>query len=71
MSWIREHGEEYLAYSHRLLDKAAELGVPMVSFGFFQEMTAEQQHALWFWLAEGWHDDESPEVRSRAAVVDP
>jgi sugar phosphate isomerase/epimerase len=31
-----EHGDEYLAYSHRLLDKAAELGVPMVSFGFFQ-----------------------------------
>ena len=31
-----EHGEEYLAYSHRLLDKAAELGVPLVSFGFFQ-----------------------------------
>ena len=28
-----EHGEEYLAYSHRLLDVAAELGVSMVSFG--------------------------------------
>ena len=48
-----EHGEEYLAYSHRLLDVAAELGVPLVSFGFFQELTAEQQHALWFWLADG------------------
>ncbi len=23
-----QHGEEYLAYSHRLLDKAAELDVP-------------------------------------------
>ncbi len=66
-----EHGEEYLEYSHRLLDKAAELGVPMVSFGFFQAFTEEQQRALWFWLAEGWHDDESPEVRSRAASLDP
>jgi len=26
-----EHGEEYLAYSHRLLDVAAELGVPLVT----------------------------------------
>ena len=64
-----EHGEEYLAYSHRLLDVAATLGVPMVSFGFFQALKPAQQKALWFWLAEGWHDDESPEVRSRAASL--
>ena len=64
-----EHGEEYLAYSHRVLDVAAELGVPLVNFGFFQEFTAEQRRALWFWLAEGWHDDETPEVRSRAAAL--
>jgi sugar phosphate isomerase/epimerase len=64
-----EHGEEYLAYSHRLLDAAAELGVPMVSFGFFQAFTPAQQKALWFWLAEGWHDDESPEARGRAASL--
>ena len=37
-----EHGKEYLAYSHRLLDAAAELGVPMVSFGFFQAFTPAQ-----------------------------
>jgi len=64
-----EHGEEYLAYSHRLLDKAAELDVPMVSFGFFQAFTPEQEKALWFWLADGWHDDESPEARSHAASL--
>jgi sugar phosphate isomerase/epimerase len=64
-----EHGEEYLAYSHRLLDKAAELGVPIVSFGFFQAFSEEQERALWFWLADGWHDDESPEARSRAASL--
>jgi sugar phosphate isomerase/epimerase len=62
-----ERGAEYLAYSHRLLDAAAELEVPMVSFGFFQDFTPAQRHALWFWLADGWHDDEAPEVRSRAA----
>jgi sugar phosphate isomerase/epimerase len=64
-----EHGEEYLAYSHRLLDAAATLGVPMVSFGFFQALKPAQQKALWFWLADGWHDDESPEARSRAASL--
>jgi sugar phosphate isomerase/epimerase len=64
-----EHGKEYLAYSHRLLDVAATLGVPMVSFGFFQALKPAQQKALWFWLAEGWHDDESPEARSRAASL--
>jgi len=64
-----EHGKEYLAYSHRLLDVSAELGVPMVSFGFFQEFTPAQRKALWFWLADGWHDDETPEVRSHAASL--
>jgi len=64
-----EHGEEYLAYSHRLLDVAAELGVPLVSFGFFQALKPAQQKALWFWLADGWHDDEAPEARSRAASL--
>jgi sugar phosphate isomerase/epimerase len=64
-----EHGREYLDYSHRLLDVAAELGVPMVSFGFFQAMTPAQQKALWFWLVDGWHDDESPEARGRAASL--
>jgi len=64
-----EHGEEYLEYSHRLLDAAAEIGVTMVSFGFFQAFTPAQQKALWFWLEDGWHDDESPEARSRAASL--
>jgi sugar phosphate isomerase/epimerase len=64
-----ERGKEYLAYSHRLLDVSAELGVPLVSFGFFQEFTPAQRKALWFWLADGWHDDETPEVRSHAASL--
>ncbi len=63
-----DHGDEYLAYSHRLLDVAAELGVPLVSFGFFQAFRPAQQQALWFWLADGWQDDESAPARSRAAA---
>jgi sugar phosphate isomerase/epimerase len=64
-----EHGKEYLAYSHRLLDKAAELDVRLVSFGFFQKFTPAQEKALWFWLEEGWQDDESAEARGRAASL--
>ncbi|HEY0238671.1 MAG TPA: sugar phosphate isomerase/epimerase family protein [Friedmanniella sp.] len=62
-----EHGAEYLDYSHRLLDVAARLEVPMVSFGFFQPFTPAQAKALWFWLEEGWHDDESAAARALAA----
>ncbi len=62
-----EHGKEYLAYSHRLLDAAAELGVPMVSFGFFQAFTPAQAKALWFWLEDGWKDDFSDDARALAA----
>ena len=62
-----ERGEEHLAYSHRLLDRAAALDIPVVSFGFFQAFTPAQEKALWFWLEPGWQDDESPEVRALAA----
>lgn len=63
------HGAEYLGYSHRLLDVAAALGVPMISFGFFQALTTGQQQALWFWLVDGWKDDQTAEARSRAASL--
>lgn len=62
-----KHGEEYLAYSHRLLDVAAELDVKMVSFGFFQDMTPEQQKVLWFWLVDGYKDPDDAQVRAKAA----
>ena len=64
-----QRGAEYLDYSHRLLDNAAELGVGIVSYGFFQALSAAQGKALWFWLADGWKDDFSPEVRDRAVAA--
>ena len=64
-----KHGKEYLAYSHRLLDVAAELDVKMVSFGFFQELTPEQQKALWFWLVDGYKDPDDAQVRAQAASL--
>jgi sugar phosphate isomerase/epimerase len=64
-----EHGKEYVDYSHRLLDVAAELGVMMVSYGFFQALTPEQEAALWFWLADGYHDPDDAQVRAQAASL--
>ncbi|HSO17265.1 MAG TPA: TIM barrel protein, partial [Arthrobacter sp.] len=45
--------EANLAYSHRTIDAAAELGCEVVSFGLHQAITAEQQKQLWFWTIEG------------------
>ncbi|HEX8509619.1 MAG TPA: sugar phosphate isomerase/epimerase family protein [Propionibacteriaceae bacterium] len=55
-------GEEYLDYSHRLIDTAAQLGVADVSFGLFQDLTPEQKRALWFWTVDGYTDSEDPEI---------
>ncbi len=57
----REHGLEYLAYAHRVIDTAARLGVADVSFGLFQALTEAQKQALWFWTAAGHVDSPDPE----------
>jgi sugar phosphate isomerase/epimerase len=48
--------EANLAYSHRTIDAAAELGCEVVSFGLHQAITPEQQKQLWFWTVEGYKD---------------
>lgn len=45
-----------LAYSHRTIDAAAELGSEVVSVGLHQALTPEQQKQLWFWTVEGHKD---------------
>jgi sugar phosphate isomerase/epimerase len=50
------HADENLAYSHRTIDAAAQLGLGTVSFGLHQELTAEQRRQLWFWTVEGHKD---------------
>lgn len=55
-----DHGEEYLAYGHQLIDTAASIGCPMVSFGFFRALTPAQKAALWFWTAQGPVDSDDP-----------
>jgi sugar phosphate isomerase/epimerase len=48
--------EANLAYSHRTLDAAAELGCEVVSVGLHQAITPEQQKQLWFWTVDGYKD---------------
>jgi sugar phosphate isomerase/epimerase len=48
--------EANLAYSHRTIDAAAELGCEVVSVGLHQAITPEQQKQLWFWTVEGHKD---------------
>lgn len=47
------HGDENLAYLHRVIDAAAELAIPLVSVGLFEPLNAAQRDALWFWTAQG------------------
>ncbi|MDV7145580.1 sugar phosphate isomerase/epimerase family protein [Tropicimonas sp. TH_r6] len=55
-----EVGDEMLAYCHRFLDTAAELGAEEVAFGFFGPFTEAQTKELWFWLAEGYTNPDDP-----------
>lgn len=47
------HGDEYLAYSHRVIDTAKAIGAGSVSFGLFEPLSDAQRQALWFWTVEG------------------
>ncbi|MBK4218220.1 sugar phosphate isomerase/epimerase [Paracoccus caeni] len=57
-----EHGGEYLAYSHRVIDTAAQLGIGHVSFGFFGPLSPSQMKALWFWTEQGVQNPDDPDV---------
>ena len=57
-----DHGDDYLAYSHRVIDTAAELGAGYVSFGFFGPFTPAQQKALWFWTEQGVRNPDDPAI---------
>ncbi len=61
-----QHGDEYLAYSHRVIDTAAELGAGHVSFGLFGPFTPAQQKALWFWTEQGVQNPDDPAIYRRA-----
>lgn len=57
-----EHGDDNLAYSHRTIDAAAELGCSVVSVGLHRPLTEAQRQVLWFWTVDGPRDDDSTET---------
>lgn len=59
-----QRGAENLATIHKTIDRAADLGASIVNIGFLQALSAAQKKALWFWLADGHHDD--PTLRELA-----
>ncbi|WP_109210547.1 MULTISPECIES: sugar phosphate isomerase/epimerase family protein [Microbacterium] len=59
-------GEENLAYAHRTIDAAAELGLQVFSTGLHQPFTEAQRQALWFWTAPGPVDPDDAETRALA-----
>ncbi|MBA8796037.1 sugar phosphate isomerase/epimerase [Friedmanniella endophytica] len=64
-----EHGDDNLAYSHRTLEAAAALGIPLVSFGLHQALSEEQKQQLWFWTVVGHQDDrDDAEAWNRAVA---
>ncbi len=52
-----ESGVDNLAYSHRTIDAAAELGCSVVSVGLHRPLLPAQREAFWFWTADGPVDD--------------
>jgi len=55
-------GEANLAYSHRTIDAAAQLGCSVVSVGLHRPLAPQQRDVLWFWTVDGPKDDDSAET---------
>lgn len=62
------HGDDHLAYSHRVIETAAAVGAKAVSFGLFEPLTAEQKKALWFWTVDGARNPDDPAVWDKAVA---
>jgi sugar phosphate isomerase/epimerase len=61
-------GDEHLAYTHRVIDTAAEIGAHAVSLGLMDPLTAPQKAELWFWTAKGVPNPDDPAIRNRAVA---
>jgi sugar phosphate isomerase/epimerase len=62
------HWEANLAYGHRTIDAAADMGIHTVSFGLHQALTPQQQAQLWFWTVPGHKDPENDPATWASAV---
>jgi sugar phosphate isomerase/epimerase len=63
-----ETGEDNLAYDHRTIDAAADLGAKVVCIGLHRPLTPAQQKAQWFWTVDGPKDPDDAEVRALAVA---
>ena len=61
-----KHGDDYLAYNHRVIDAAAEIGAKAVCFGLFGALTDAQKKELWFWTADGVKNPDDPAIYRKA-----
>ena len=60
------HGDDNLAYCHRVIDTAAEIGAGAVCFGLFGAFTDAQKQELWFWTADGVKNPDDPAIYRKA-----
>ena len=61
-----QDSDKNLAYCHRVLETAAEIGAGEVSFGLFGPLTEAQKKELWFWTAEGVKNPDDPATYQKA-----
>ncbi|GBQ83825.1 D-erythronate dehydrogenase [Asaia krungthepensis] len=52
----------YLAYIHRVIDVAPEMGAREIAVGFATALNDAQKKALWFWTAQGHRDPDDAET---------
>jgi sugar phosphate isomerase/epimerase len=62
------YSAEYLAYNHRVIEAAAEIGAEAVTFGLFGLFTEEQKKQLWFWTADGVKNPDDPAIYQKAVA---
>jgi len=61
-----EKADASMAYIHRVIDTAAEIGAREIAVGFAAALSEAQRKALWFWTAPGHCDPDDPEVWKKA-----
>ncbi|MDV7141129.1 sugar phosphate isomerase/epimerase family protein [Tropicimonas sp. TH_r6] len=61
-----ERGDDNLAYCHKVIETAAEIGAESVTFGLFGDLTDAQKKALWFWTVDGVKNPDDPAIYNKA-----
>ncbi len=64
-----ENAARNLESSHRTIDAAAALGVPIVCLGLQDALLPEQREVLWFWTVQGTQKPADPDVYAQAVAA--